>query len=47
VCTGRVERPLNAFSGQRLCRLGYVHEFGGPPEIRTPTSGIKSPVLYR
>jgi hypothetical protein len=25
VCTGRLERPPNAVSGQRLCRLGYVH----------------------
>jgi hypothetical protein len=31
VCAGRLERPLNAFSGQRLCRLGYAHELVDTP----------------
>ena len=41
VCLGRFERPLNAFSGQRLFQLGYRHMHidwrTGPATIRDLT----------
>jgi hypothetical protein len=43
VCTGRVERPLNAFSGQRLCRLGYVHELEDHRRFELRPQGLRVP----